>query len=340
MAISIDDIDEFGVSTPEPDTNQDNSQGNSEEPIIQEPSDDGDIISELLNDRGINDLNKIKFQNEDGTVIERSWDSLSREEQREILNQDPQKDPDIELNSDEINLINHLRVNGITSQQFVEQLQNESVQQYLKNDNSNYSTDELTDDELFILDLQYRSPDMTEEEINNALAVAKSNEDLFNKQISGIRNYYKSLEKDMQSQKELEAEEQANQQFQQYSNSILNSISNIKSIGNLDIELSNDDSDEIAQFILGRDQAGINWFGKALEDPDTVVRMAWFALKGEETFNDIENYISQQIKTTAQKFYEKGLQEGRKTKSNSTTVIVDHKKQSPSNILNVNDLDF
>ena len=101
----------------------------------------------------------------------------------------------------------------------------------------------------------------------------------------------------------------------------------------------NEDKEELAQFILGRDQAGINWFGKALEDPDTVVRMAWFALKGEDAFNDIENYISQQIKTAAQNAYNKGLEEGKKNKVvinpsyNKTTT-------TKNKIIDLKDLDF
>lgn len=42
--------------------------------------------------------------------------------------------------------------------------------------------------------------------------------------------------------------------------------------------------------------------------------MAWFALKGEEAFNDIENYIAQQIKATKQDAYNKGLEDGRRGK--------------------------
>ena len=118
--------------------------------------------------------------------------------------------------------------------------------------------------------------------------------------------------------------------FDENMDDIMNSINEI---------LNNEDKEELAQFILGRDQAGINWFGKALEDPDTVVRMAWFALKGEDAFNDIENYISQQIKTAAQNAYNKGLEEGKKNKVvinpsyNKTTT-------TKNKIIDLKDLDF
>lgn len=43
-------------------------------------------------------------------------------------------------------------------------------------------------------DLQARIPDITDEELENALTQAKSNEELYKKQVSGIREEYKRLE--------------------------------------------------------------------------------------------------------------------------------------------------
>ena len=316
------------------------NQEQEQETTINENT-QSDIISDLLKDRGIDDLNKIKFEEDDGTISERSWDSLSNDEKRLILNQTPEKDPEVDLDEQEIEMINQMRLHGMNPEQYVTALRNQGAQYAINQFNTepNYETDDLTDDELFILDLQYRSPEISEEEALSALENAKSNEELYNKQIAGIRQYYKNLETDMISQKQLEQQEIQNQQFQQYSDAILDSISNIQSIGNLDLDMSQDDQEELAQFILGRDQAGINWFGKALEDPDTVVRMAWFALKGEEAFNDIENYISQQIKTTAQAAYEKGLKEGQK-KGGSTVIVPPSRSQSYNGTINDFDLDF
>jgi hypothetical protein len=43
--------------------------------------------------------------------------------------------------------------------------------------------------------------------------------------------------------------------------------------------------------------------------------MAWFALNGEEAFNNIENYLSQQINAA----YNKGLKDGQQK---SGTVVI------------------
>jgi hypothetical protein len=43
--------------------------------------------------------------------------------------------------------------------------------------------------------------------------------------------------------------------------------------------------------MLLRDETGNNYFWQALQDPDTLVRAAWFVLNGEEAFNNISDYF-------------------------------------------------
>lgn len=341
MEIGIDEIDELD------DLHEDEESNGGQEEGLQEPepqyTQQGDIIDDLLKDRGITDRSKIKFESEDGNIEERSWDDLSSDEKRHILNQNPDIDPERELDDDEIQMINEMRRLGLNPAQYVEALQNQGAQLYAQQnqstEQSSYETDDLTDDELFILDLQYRSPEMSEEEAFQVLEQAKQNDTLFAKQVEGLRKYYKELETDMQNQQELELQEERQQQFQEYSNSILDSIADMDSIGTLDLELDNDDRDELANFILGSDQAGINWFSKALEDTDTVVRMAWFALKGEDAFNEIQDYIAQQIQTASQNAYQKGYEEGLAKKP---TVVIGQQgtKFNTNQVLDINNLDF
>nr|DAR76256.1 MAG TPA: protein of unknown function DUF2518 [Caudoviricetes sp.] len=42
-----------------------------------------------------------------------------------------------------------------------------------------YKVDNLTDDDLFIIDLKNRIPDITQEQLDTALEQAKSNEELY-----------------------------------------------------------------------------------------------------------------------------------------------------------------
>ena len=94
--------------------------GQQEPPQSREPGngegqggEEEDVITTLLRRQGIVDPDKIKFEGEDGTMEERSWDDLSYEEQLNILtgDQEPPSSSEAEndLDDDEIDLINLVR---------------------------------------------------------------------------------------------------------------------------------------------------------------------------------------------------------------------------------------
>ena len=71
---------------------------------------------DFLKSKGIDDPDKIKFENDNGEIEERSWNDLNREEQINILNTPlPTQqtinyiDESNSLSEDEINLINSIR---------------------------------------------------------------------------------------------------------------------------------------------------------------------------------------------------------------------------------------
>ena len=68
---------------------------------------------------------------------------------------------------------------------------------------------------------------------------------------------------------------------------IVDTIQNNNSIdlGDTSLELSEDDMNEIASFILDSDSAGVRYIAKALNDPKMLVEMAWWALKGHDALN-------------------------------------------------------
>jgi hypothetical protein len=67
-------------------------------------NDDFNLTEELLKLQGISDINKIKFEDESGAVVEKAWDTLTNNEKLMILSH--QEDPDISLDDSEIELIN------------------------------------------------------------------------------------------------------------------------------------------------------------------------------------------------------------------------------------------
>jgi hypothetical protein len=101
-ALDLDDLEEIqdlDIDSPE-----------YEEPVDEgtqdsvETESDFDLAKELLTLQGISDMNKIKFEDESGAVVEKSWDSLSNNEKLMILSH--QEDPDTSLDDAEIELIN------------------------------------------------------------------------------------------------------------------------------------------------------------------------------------------------------------------------------------------
>ena len=97
--LDLDDLDNIQDS----DVNESESY---ESTYVESDSQDDDfnLTDELLATQGIYDKNKIKFEDESGAVIEKSWDSLSNNERLMILSH--QEDPDTSLDNDEISLIN------------------------------------------------------------------------------------------------------------------------------------------------------------------------------------------------------------------------------------------
>ena len=304
-----------------------------------------DIISYLLKEKGIKDPSQIKFEGENGELETRNWNDLSLEEQYNILNTS-NEDPDTDLDDQEIQLINQLRLRGITPEEFVQMTKNEGAQEYANSltPEQNYVVDDFNDDELFIYDMKARVPDMTEEELAESLQAAQANPQAFEKQIAGLREEYKRLEKEEIQQEQAINQEQAALQLQEFEDNVYNAISSVEDIAG-SIELEDEDRDLLAEFILGRDNAGVSYLGKALNDPETLVKMSWFALRGEEALDDIQNYYAEQIKIARQTGYNEGLAEAKGEKPPKVVVRKNNKNEkisafSQNGYNSIDDLDF
>ena len=286
---------------------------------------DEDIITTLLKTKGIEDPNQIKFENDEGVIESKPWNQLSREEQLNILNT-PQDVEDSGLDEQEIKLINQLRLSGMSPEEFIQSTQQQGAQQYASNVQTEptYAVDDIPDDELFIYDLKARAEDITDDEVITALNQAKENPDLYNKQIAGIRAEYKQLEDDKNAQEQAQIQQEQAEQQEAFQQQILQSVENLDKVGSLDIELDDDDKEEITDFILGTDKAGNSYLGKALNDPDTLARMSWFALRGADALDEIQDYFTKQISEVRRSAYQRGIEDGRTGKPH---VVVQQPKQ-------------
>ena len=282
----LDDIQEESI-TESPEIEESYDHGDEEQTYNND--DNFDLTKELLNLQGITDINKIKFEDESGAVIEKPWSSLSNNEKIMILSH--QEDPDTSLDNAEIELINQIRESGLTPDQFIQNLQEQAKPQ----PEIKYEVDNMSDDELFCLDLldKIGSDNITDEELQQALDNAKANESLYNKQVASLRSYYKDLENKRLEQIELEKQEQAEHEFNTFANNIINSIRNFNTFEDTPVELSNDDMEDLANYILTRDASGYSEFGKLLNDPVQFTKAAFWMLKGPELLNEMQNQIKE-----------------------------------------------
>ena len=306
--------EQTGYEEPEEDPNG--------EDITPEPT----LVERLLQDKGITDTSKIKFANEDNSIEERDWNSLSAEEQYNILSEQPsipQQNISDQLSDEELSLLNYMRQNNLTPSEYINLSIQQGVQNYINNQpGPSYQVDDMTDEDLYMADLKLRTPDITDEELLSALDTAKSNEQLFAKQVAGLRQEYKELEDSNREEEQAISQEQAQEQYNQFAETIYDSIDSLSTLGDIDIELDDNDKADLAEYILGYDQAGVNHLQKALSDPRNLTAAAWFLLKGQETIDGLIQYFTKEISEVRKNSFIKGQE----SREGSPTVVV---KQQP-----------
>ena len=287
---------------------------NQTEPQNQDDSqtEDDDFVSQLLRSRGIDDKTKIKFENEDGEIEEVNWDSLSSQDQFNLIQSSEAKVEEPNISDDEIELINAIRNSGMTPTEYINYIQQGVSQPVVE---QHYTVDDYSDDELFLADFLSRMGDITDEEAQQALETAKANEELYNKQIQALRKEYKDIEDENAQQLKAEQEEQARQQFEQFEHSVIDQINNFTDFGGYDLNLENDDMQELYDFLVGQDAAGNNYFAKALTDPATLVRTAWLTLHAVDMLQDVTEYFKDQIAQVRKESYKKGKEDALKQKN-------------------------
>ena len=344
MALGINDLDIYDDEFME---NETQKQDVTEEDQINEGESSKEqetttnVVTELLKRQGIEDPNQISFEKEDGSIEKLKWDDLSLEEQLNILNQKPENDdlPPVndEIGEDIQSLAKELKDNNMSVDDFINYIKDQGIQGYQASLQPHYEVDNITDDDLFKIDLKNRISDITPEQLETALEQAKSNEELYNKQVNGIREEYKQFEEEQNAQNEAITVEEQQQQYNEFANAITQTIDSLDNVNGIDIELEDEDKYELAQFILGQDAAGVSNFGKALNDPETFVKVAWFALKGADAIDSITDYFKNQITKVRESSYQKGLEDVGSKKNKPRVVTT--KTQEQKKYISIDDLD-
>lgn len=317
-----DEFDGGNLSPLETQQNNDGGGANpGNEPNDHEPSNNEDLTTEVLRLKGITDPSKIKFQDENGAVIERSWDSLSRAEQLNILTD--QQDEESQLDEDELELINTIRNSGMTVSDYIESLkpaQEQSAQ-------PSYKINELTDEEVFALDLldKVGSDNITDEEIDEAILNAKKNEKLFKKTIEGLRAEYIRLQQDEEAKAANERAEQQQAAYNQFATSINREIQGFDSFVGQPLELSQEDQEDLAAFMLELDDNGTSAFGRALNNPKFFTKAAFWLLNEDK----ITEELTKQMRDNYTRGYEQAKRDLQGNKSKLVFNPKPKKNQDP-----------
>ena len=258
------EFDDSDVNYTETDYNEDDNE------------DSKDYISRLLESRGI-DRNRIQILDEEGNPSEVSFDSLSEQDKFDILNY--QEDP-VLPEDHEIQTINFLRQNNMTLQEFAEWQRQEAIKEYLAGQSPVSETDSYSDEEIVAYDYIKRfGESMSDEEIDAEIERLKADPEAFEKRVSLLRNAFKAEEEAQarlyQDQENARNAENENMFIQTY-HQALAGIDNIQNV-----ELDDNDRDELLRFVLEKDQANRTGLSKAMDNPENVLKMAWYLLHGD-----------------------------------------------------------
>lgn len=288
---SMFDVDEFDETPTQEKQETDpkpEKTGNQETDSTppSEGDQEDDLTTEVLKLRGISNPDKIKFEDESGAVTERSWDSLTKEEQINILaDQREHQETNNELAEDEIDLINAIRNSGMSVQDYMQ-----TITPQINQPQDTNQFDAMSDEDLYAFDILNKvgNDNITDEELDAALEAAKANETLFKKTVDGLRQQYNRLQEEQKQNIANQQQAAAQQRYQAFANVVNNQIDNFNSFAGQPIQLSNQDKDNLSEFMLALDEDGSSALGKALQDPKLLTKAAFWLLNEQELIAELQ----------------------------------------------------
>lgn len=285
------EVDEFD-ETPTPNNQETDPKpektGNQETDSTSpsEGDQEDDLTTEVLKLRGISNPDKIKFEDESGAVTERSWDSLTKEEQINILaDQREHQETNNDLAEDEIDLINAIRNSGMSVQDYMQ-----TITPQINQPQDTNQFDAMSDEDLYAFDILNKvgNDNITDEELDAALEAAKANETLFKKTVDGLRQQYNRLQEEQKQNIANQQQAAAQQRYQAFANVVNNQIDNFNSFAGQPIQLSNQDKDNLSEFMLALDEDGSSALGKALQDPKLLTKAAFWLLNEQDLIAELQ----------------------------------------------------
>ena len=322
---SMFDVDEFDETPtqekqePDPKPEKTGNQETDSTPPSEGDQED-DLTTEVLRLRGISNPDKIKFEDESGAVTERSWDSLTKEEQINILaDQREHQETNNDLAEDEADLINAIRNSGMSVQDYMQ-----TITPQINQPQDTNQFDAMSDEDLYAFDILNKvgNDNITDEELDAALEAAKANETLFKKTVDGLRQQYNRLQEEQKQNIANQQQAAAQQRYQAFANVVNNQIDNFNSFAGQPIQLSNQDKDNLSEFMLALDEDGSSALGKALQDPRLLTKAAFWLLNEQELIAELQKQ--------QQDAYTRGYNAGKGDILNKSKFVFKPAKQTTS----------
>lgn len=316
----VDEFDETPTQEKQEPDPKPEKEGNQETTPPSEEDQEDDLTTEVLKLRGISNPDKIKFEDESGAITERSWDSLTKEEQINILADSREhQETNNDLAEDEIDLINAIRNSGMSVQDYMQTItpqinQPQDINQF----------DAMSDEDLYAFDILNKvgNDNITDEELDAALEAAKANETLFKKTVDGLRQQYNRLQEEQKQNIANQQQAAAQQRYQAFANVVNNQIDNFNSFAGQPIQLSNQDKDNLSEFMLALDEDGSSALGKALQDPRLLTKAAFWLLNEQELIAELQKQ--------QQDAYTRGYNAGKGDILNKSKFVFKPAKQTTS----------
>lgn len=316
----VDEFDETPTQEKQEPDPKPEKEGNQDTTPPSEGDQEDDLTTEVLKLRGINNPDKIKFEDESGAITERSWDSLTKEEQINILaDQREHQETNNDLAEDEIDLINAIRNSGMSVQDYMR-----TITPQINQPQDTNQFDAMSDEDLYAFDILNKvgNDNITDEELDAALEAAKANETLFKKTVDGLRQQYNRLQEEQKQNIANQQQAAAQQRYQAFANVVNNQIDNFNSFAGQPIQLSNQDKDNLSEFMLALDEDGSSALGKALQDPRLLTKAAFWLLNEQELIAELQKQ--------QQDAYTRGYNAGKGDILNKSKFVFKPAKQTTS----------
>ena len=319
-------------------TTEESDENENENDVVESNSEsDENVLYQYLKKRGISDPKKIQYEDENGNTAEVDFNSLSTEEQLNIIEELSKPN----ITDEEIQTIDYLRRNKMNLAQVVDYFANQKLQEYINQNNTQahtYSIDEYNDDELYVADLKSRYPNLSDEDLNDELNAAKQDEDRFNKKVSQLREYYKNQENE-----QIEAQKQQEEAArEQYTNTLYNAVNQFNEIA-LDykddqsdtLEIEAEDKKRIMSYLLDTDTEGKTQFVRDIENPDALIELAWLRIGGADALSNQAQYYKEVISERNKEIARLRKQIDKEKTSNSIVVPAETKRTSKNSSSNI-----